>query len=216
MKSSILKKLLMALSGIFLMVFLIQHLAINLTSLIPDDGKTFNQISHFMGYNPLVQFILQPILIFGVCFHFTMGFILEYQNRKARNQKYIYHKTKSSWISKNMIITGLVILGFLALHFYDFWIPEIEYKYIEMELSDSSKYFHELKEKFYGETFRTIIYCLSFVLLGMHLNHGLSSSFQSVGLSSAREKTLRTAANIYSVSISIGFTVIAIFHYFVH
>ena len=146
MKSSILKKLLMALSGIFLMVFLIQHLAINLTSLIPDDGKTFNQISHFMGYNPLVQFILQPILIFGVCFHFTMGFILEYQNRKARNQKYIYHKTKSSWISKNMIITGLVILGFLALHFYDFWIPEIEYKYIEMELSDSSKYFHELKE----------------------------------------------------------------------
>ena len=73
---------------------------------------------------------------------------------------------------------------------------------------------NELKEKFYGETFRTIIYCLSFVLLGMHLNHGLSSSFQSVGLSSAREKTLRTAANIYSVSISIGFTVIAIFHYF--
>ena len=216
MKSSILKKLLMALSGIFLMVFLIQHLAINLTSLIPDDGKTFNQISHFMGYNPLVQFILQPILIFGVCFHFTMGFILEYQNRKARNQKYIYHKTKSSWISKNMIITGLVILGFLVLHFYDFWIPEIEYKYIEMELSDSSKYFHELKEKFYGETFRTITYCLSFVLLGMHLNHGLSSSFQSIGLSSAREKTLRTVANIYSVSISIGFTVIAIFHYFVH
>jgi len=216
MKSSIVKKILMALSGVFLMIFLIQHLAINLTSLIPDNGKTFNQISHFMGYNPLVQFILQPILIFGVCFHFTMGFILEYQNRKARNQKYIYHKTKSSWVSKNMIITGLVILGFLALHFYDFWIPEIEYKYIAMELSDSSKYFHELKEKFYGETFRTIIYCLSFMLLGMHLNHGLSSSFQSIGLSSARQNTLRMVANIYSVTISIGFIAIAVFHYFVH
>tara|TARA_B100000902_G_C27302941_1_gene913855 strand:+ start:1545 stop:2195 length:651 start_codon:yes stop_codon:yes gene_type:complete len=216
MKSSILKKVLMALSGIFLMIFLIQHLAINLTSLIPDDGKTFNQISHFMGYNPLVQFILQPILIFGVCFHFVMGFILEYQNRKARNQKYIYHKTKSSWISKNMIITGLVILGFLALHFYDFWIPEIEYKYIEMGLSDPTKYFHELKEKFYGETFRTIIYCLSFMLLGMHLNHGLSSSFQSIGLSSSRENKLRMAANIYSVTISIGFIAIAVYHYFMH
>ena len=84
MYTSILKKLLMALSGIFLMVFLMQHLAINLTSLIPDEGNTFNKISHFMGYNPVVQFILQPILMFGVCFHFSMGLFLEYQNRTAR------------------------------------------------------------------------------------------------------------------------------------
>ena len=110
MYTSIIKKVLMALSGIFLMVFLLQHLLINLTSLLPDDGKTFNIISHFMGYNPLVQFVLQPILIFGVFFHFTMGIILEYQNKKARNLKYVYHKTRSSWISKNMIITGLVII----------------------------------------------------------------------------------------------------------
>ena len=86
----------MALSGLFLIIFLAQHLTINLTSIIPDNGNTFNTISHFMGYNPIVQFILQPILIFGVCFHFVMGFILEYQNRQARNEKYIYHKTRSS------------------------------------------------------------------------------------------------------------------------
>jgi succinate dehydrogenase / fumarate reductase cytochrome b subunit len=216
MQSSIIKKLLMALSGIFLMFFLLQHLAINLTSLIPDNGKTFNMISHFMGYNPIVQFILQPVLIFGVCFHFIMGFILEYQNRKARNEKYIYHKTNSSWVSRNMIITGLVILAFLALHFYDFWIPEIEYKYISFEVSDQTKYFHELKEKFYGETYRTTIYCISFILLGMHLNHGLSSSFQSVGLTKSRSRLLKIAANIYSLLVSIGFITIAIFHYFVH
>lgn len=206
----------MALSGIFLMFFLLQHLAINLTSLIPDNGKTFNIISHFMGYNPIVQFILQPVLIFGVCFHFIMGFILEYQNRKARNEKYIYHKTNSSWVSRNMIITGLVILAFLALHFYDFWIPEIEYKYISFEVSDQTKYFHELKEKFYGETYRTTLYCISFILLGMHLNHGLSSSFQSVGLTKSRSRLLQIAANIYSLLISIGFITIAIYHYFVH
>ena len=216
MYSSIVKKILMAISGIFLMFFLLQHLAINLTSLIPDNGKTFNAISHFMGYNPIVQFILQPILIFGVCFHFIMGFILEYQNRKARNEKYIYHKTNSSWISKNMIITGLVILAFLALHFYDFWIPEMEYKYIDYDESNPTKYFHELKEKFYGETYRTAIYCVSFILLGMHLNHGLSSSFQSVGATSSRDRVLRTVANIYSFGISIGFIAIALFHYFIH
>ena len=134
MYTSIIKKVLMALSGIFLMIFLLQHLAINLTSLIPDDGSTFNKISHFMGYNPIVQFILQPILMLGVCFHFSMGVILEYQNRKARKSKYIYHKTRSSWASKNMIITGLVVLAFLLLHFYDFWLPEIDYKYISQVL----------------------------------------------------------------------------------
>tara|TARA_B100002052_G_scaffold286873_1_gene301232 strand:- start:4953 stop:5603 length:651 start_codon:yes stop_codon:yes gene_type:complete len=216
MQSSIVKKVLMALSGIFLMFFLLQHLAINLTSLIPDDGKTFNAISHFMGYNPIVQFILQPILIFGVCFHFIMGLILEYQNRKARNKKYIYHNTNSSWISKNMIITGLVILAFLALHFYDFWIPEMEYKYINYEDSDPTKYFHELKEKFNGETYRTAIYCVSFILLGMHLNHGLSSSFQSIGLTQSRDRLLRKIANIYSFGISLGFIAIAVFHYLIH
>ena len=216
MNTSIIKKVLMALSGIFLMVFLLQHLAINLTSLIPDNGSTFNKISHFMGYNPIVQFLLQPILIAGVFFHFIMGFFLEYQNRKARNEKYVYHRTKGSWISKNMIITGLVILAFLALHFYDFWIPEMEYKYLRSEGPDSLKYFHELKEKFYGQTARTVIYCIAFVLLGMHLNHGLSSSFQSVGVSSSRQQILRIVANIYSITISFGFVLIALVHYLFH
>tara|TARA_Y100000589_G_scaffold332289_1_gene391214 strand:+ start:3857 stop:4477 length:621 start_codon:yes stop_codon:yes gene_type:complete len=206
----------MALSGIFLMVFLLQHLAINLTSLFPDDGNTFNKISHFMGYNPLVQFVLQPILIFGVFFHFIMGFVLEYQNRKARISKYIYHKTRSSWVSKNMILSGLVILAFLALHFYDFWIPEMDYKYINFKQPDSLKYFHELQEKFYGQTTRTTIYCISFILLGLHLNHGLSSSFQSVGISNKKEKNLQRLAIIYSFIISFGFSFIAIYHYFVH
>ena len=215
MKSSIIKKVSMALSGLFLVIFLAQHLTINLSSIIPDDGKTFNTISHFMGYNPIVQFVLQPILIFGVFFHFMMGLFLEYQNSQARNEKYVYHKTKSTWISKNMIITGLVILAFLGLHFYDFWFPEMDYKYISGLAPDPQKYFHELQEKFHGETIRTIIYCVSFILLGMHLNHGLSSSFQSIGISSSRQKTMRLVANIYSMVISVGFIGVALFHYFI-
>ena len=74
-KSSIGKKLLMALSGIFLVVFLTQHFLINITSVFSEE--IFNFLSHFMGNNPIVQFILQPILIFGVIFHFVMGFYLE-------------------------------------------------------------------------------------------------------------------------------------------
>ena len=74
LKSSIAKKVAMALSGIFLMVFLAQHFFINMTSVFSPD--TFNSISHFMGNNPLVQYVIQPILIFGVVFHFIMGCFL--------------------------------------------------------------------------------------------------------------------------------------------
>ena len=91
-----------------------------------------------MGTNILVQGVLQPILIFGVVFHFVMGFILEYQNRKARGAVgYSIFKgsANSSWFSRNMLISGIVILLFLGLHFYDFWIPEITTKYIEGDMS---------------------------------------------------------------------------------
>ena len=84
----------MAISAIFLMVFLLQHFLINITSVFSED--LFNMLSHFMGTNPLVQFVLQPVLIAGVIFHFVMGFYLEIQNRKA--SKYEYFKEKSGEI----------------------------------------------------------------------------------------------------------------------
>ena len=80
LNSSIGRKLAMALSAIFLMFFLLQHFAINITSVFSPD--LFNELSHFMGTNPVVQFALQPILIFGVIFHFVMGFILELKKQK--------------------------------------------------------------------------------------------------------------------------------------
>ena len=129
--TTIARKVAMALSGLFLILFLGQHFTINITSVFSE--KTFNFLSHFMGNNPVVQFILQPVLIFGVVFHFVMGFILELKNAKSRSVKYKSFKgsANASWVSRNMIISGIVILSFLGLHFYDFWVPEINYKYIK-------------------------------------------------------------------------------------
>src|SRR6056300_99421 len=118
--SSIARKIIMALSGLFLVVFLGQHFVINITSVIAPD--TFNTWSHFMGYNPLVQYALQPVLIGGVIVHFVMGFVLEIQNRKARGVRYFKYNggANTSWISRNMIISGATVLAFffvlLALH----------------------------------------------------------------------------------------------------
>ncbi|MDB3868540.1 succinate dehydrogenase cytochrome b subunit, partial [Candidatus Marinimicrobia bacterium] len=173
-RSSIGKKLSMAISAIFLMIFLLQHFIINATSLF--SPNLFNYLSHFMGTNILVQFIAQPILIFGVLFHFIMGIFLEIQNRRALGHSYSKYKggANSSWISRNMIISGLVILAFLLLHFIDFWIPEMNYKYIEFLPSDPNRYYEELVHKF-RSPLRVIVYCISFILLSLHLLHGFTS-----------------------------------------
>ncbi len=203
----------MALSGLFLVVFLTQHFTINLTSVFSEN--IFNTISHFMGNNFVVQFILQPILIFGVVFHFIMGFILEYINRKSRDTSYVSFKgsSNSNWMSRNMIYSGIVILSFLGLHFYDFWIPEINYKYVEVLPLDQDRYYQELVHKF-ESPIRTTIYSVSFVFLALHLYHGFSSSFQSVGFNNKYSSALKLFANGFSIIIPLGFIFIAIYHHF--
>jgi succinate dehydrogenase / fumarate reductase cytochrome b subunit len=166
-----------------------------------------------MGNNPLVQFILQPVLIFGVIFHFVMGFYLEILNSKSRKKNYSKYSGSSnaSWISRNMIFSGGVILIFLVLHFIDFWIPEMNYKYVEVLPEDPNRYFEELVHKF-ESPIRTLIYSLSFVFLALHLLHGFSSSFKTVGVNSKYYDLIQKATFIFSITIPLGFVFIAIFH----
>ncbi len=212
-KSSIARKIVMALSGLFLVIFLAQHFTINITSVIAPD--TFNSWSHFMGYNPLVQFVFQPILIAGVIIHFVMGVVLEIQNNKARIIKYQRFRgsANSSWMSRNMIITGLVVLAFIGLHMYDFWIHEMAFKYIAGNPEDPTRYYVETVEKF--EPFwRTVVYVVSFVLLALHLWHGFASSFQTLGVSNIFNRALRISTRAYAILIPLGFIFIALYHHF--
>lgn len=215
LNTSIARKVAMALSGLFLIIFLTQHFVINFTSVVSPEG--FNEISHFMGTNPLVQFVLQPILIFGVVFHFVMGFVLELQNRSARTAKYAMYKgsANASWVSRNMIISGMVVLAFLALHFYDFWVPEMIYKYVEFNPEDATRYFEELQHKFVSPA-RTGIYVISFGLLALHLWHGFQSSFQTVGVNNKYSSGIKKFGKFFSVAIPLGYVFIALFHHFNH
>ncbi|NAW51290.1 succinate dehydrogenase [Elizabethkingia argentiflava] len=211
--SSIGKKFLMALSAIFLLVFLILHLTVNLISVFSQEG--FNGASHFMGYNPLVQFLMQPILGFAVVFHFVMGFVLEFKNNRARPVKYAYSNNgaNATWASRNMIISGAVILAFLALHFYDFWLHEMNYKYVNDLLPDPTRYWEELHHKF-SNLWRVALYVVSFGLLGFHLSHGFQSSFQSIGATHPKYlPAIKMIGNVYSVMIPLGFIFVAIYHF---
>jgi len=218
-KSSIGRKIAMALSAFFLMFFLIIHLAVNVTSLFSEE--VFNQLSHFMGTNPLIQFALQPVLIFGVVFHFIMGFVLELKNRKAVGIKYTQNNggANSTWMSRNMIYSGLAILAFIVLHFIDFWFPELNTKYVLGDMSGlhdgQFRYYHELVEKFHNPI-RVAAYVVAFIFLALHLLHGFTSAFQSMGITAGRKKFLKNFGAAYSIIIPLGFIIIALFHHFNH
>lgn len=219
LKSSIGRKIAMALSAFFLMFFILQHFAINVLSVFNPDA--FNEVSHFMGTNPLVQFVLQPILIFGVVFHFVMGFVLEFKNRASRSVSYAVNNgnSNSTWMSRNMIYSGGFILVFLVIHFIDFWIPELNVKYLVGDtsglLADGSdyRYFEELQHKFVP-LWRVILYCIGFVFLALHLLHGFNSAFQSIGGNNKYTNSLKNVGKAYAVLIPLGFIVIALFHFF--
>jgi len=224
LNSSIGRKFAMALSALFLMVFLLQHFSINILSVFSPDA--FNEVSHFMGTFWVIQYLLQPVLIFGVIFHFVMGFILEIRNNKARQISYAKNNggANSSWMSRNMIWSGLAILAFIVLHFIDFWFPEINTKFIQGDMSglvnpenaeSGFRYYEELTHKFVNPI-RVGAYALAFVFLALHLLHGFNSAFQSVGANNKYTKGLKTFSKVYAIGIPAGFIFIALFHFFNH
>jgi succinate dehydrogenase / fumarate reductase cytochrome b subunit len=216
LNSSIGRKFAMALSAFFLMVFLLQHFSINILSVFSPD--TFNEVSHFMGTFWVIQYLL--------IFHFIMGFILEIRNNKARQISYAKNNgsANSSWMSRNMIWSGLAILAFIGLHFYDFWAPEINVKYFKGDMSglldpdnvnSGFRYYEELTHKF-KDLWRVIFYCVAFVFLALHLLHGFNSAFQSVGANNKYTKGLMTFSKIYAIGLPAGFIFIAIYHFLNH
>jgi succinate dehydrogenase / fumarate reductase cytochrome b subunit len=224
LNSSIGRKFAMALSALFLMLFLLQHFAINILSVF--SPNLFNETSHFMGTFWVVQFIIQPILIFGVIFHFVMGFVLEIKNNSARQIKYAKNNgsANSTWMSRNMIWSGLVILVFLVIHMIDFWVHEMNVKYVVGDVSglinpnnasSGFRYYEELVLKF-APLWRVALYCLGFVFLALHLLHGFNSAFQSVGANNKYTKGLKRFSKVYAIGIPLGFVFIAIFHHLTH
>ena len=204
--SSIVRKVTMSLSGLFLLTFLPLHLLINSLSLCSAD--LFNDAVHFMETNLLIQ-VMQPALGIGFLVHIIMGIKLEMQNRKARPIKYEFEDAKgsSTWASRNMIVTGLLLLAFLCLHMANYFV---KMKFTGMDGQTA----FELVTNLFSMWYYVVIYVVSFVLLGVHLSHGFSSAFQSVGANHTKyNPIIKMAAQGYVAVITIGFTIIQIQHF---
>ncbi|NUY80361.1 succinate dehydrogenase cytochrome b subunit [Flavobacterium sp. MAH-1] len=178
--SSLGKKITMALTGLFLISFLIVHAAINGLIFYNDGGKTFNIGAHFMGTNPIIR-TLEIVLILGFLIHIFQGLYLWKQNRDARPVRYAYSKPapRVTWYSRSMALLGTLILLFLVVHTSNFWIPN---RLSQFRTGEELPLYEMMLEKF-SNPIEVTIYVLGCFSLFWHLLHGFSSAFQTLGLS---------------------------------
>lgn len=219
-RSSVGRKIVMSLSGLFLVLFLAVHLAGNLQILKSDNGEAFNVYTKFMTSNPVIKLISYS-LYFTILLHTIQGILIARLNRKAKGSGYaINSNTNLSFFGKYMIHLGIIIFIFLIIHLYQFWfkmkmgvIPEVFYE-------GSSEPYMDLYlivvEAFKNSGY-VIFYVLSMVLIGFHLWHGFQSAFQSLGLNHKKyNPIIKGIGMIYSIAVAIGFAIIPIYIYFTH
>ena len=198
----------MALSGLFLIIFLVTHLVINLLTLFPSKDL-FNDAAHFMATNPVI-YAMQYVLALGFIIHIGMGIKLTIQNKMARSKNYAYNQmSKNTDISsRSMIISGGLVLVFLVLHLRDYFY---QMKFVGLPEGTTD---YDLVVNLFTNPYYTGVYVASFIVLGFHLNHGFKSAFQSVGANHKRYNPIIKAASVgYSITIALGFSTIAIFHF---
>ena len=211
--SSIGKKLIMSISGFFLMVFLVIHLGANLVTLFGEEA--YNTVCHFMDTNPVVQ-IMVPVLAAGFAIHILYALLITLYNRRARGkQGYAVSNqgVASSWASRNMFVLGLIIICFLGLHLFHFWANMQLQHFIPNGEPETNAY------RLVVELFRKPIYAAVYVVwiwtIWFHLTHGFWSAFQSIGLNNSKWiPRLQFLAKVYATIIAIGFTIIPLFFVF--
>ena len=214
--SSVGKKWVMALTGLFLITFLVVHAGVNACIWANDGGEMFNKAAHFMGSMIVIR-IVEIGLFAGIFLHIIQGYVLESTNRSKRGKGYQVNlgNKGSKWYSRSMGLLGTILLLFFILHWYQFWIPS-RFTGIpgpEMELP-GGKHIHNLfalMQFTFRELWVVIVYVVACFSLCWHLIHGFESAFRTVGVSNNRYLALiRTVAISYSVIISLAFAMMPV------
>lgn len=178
LKSSIGKKVLMGLTGLFLISFLVVHVGINSLIFMNDSGETFNVGAHFMSHNPVIR-VMEIGLFAGLILHVVQALMLTMENKKARPIGYamVDGAANSSWYSRSMGVLGSLLLLFLVVHLGNFWIPTK----IAVFAHEEHNSFENMKVVF-SQWYFVALYMVGVVSLCYHLLHGFQSAFQSLGL----------------------------------
>ncbi len=216
LKSSLGKKLIMSLTGLFLILFLIVHLSGNFQLLLNDEGRQFNLYTKFMTTNPLIKTISYLLYIF-ILLHTIQGMMLWRQNRQARKSRYTVPGTQtSSFAARNMAYLGMVIFIFLIIHMWQFWF-QMKIGGLEMityEGHEPVKNLYEVVDFAFRQWWYVVFYVLCMVVLAYHLLHGFQSAFQTLGINHRKySPVIRWLGMAYSIIVPLGFAAIPVIFY---
>lgn len=212
--SSVGKKFIMGLTGIFLILFLMVHAGINACIWAMDNGEMFNKAAHFMGSTVLIR-ILEVGLFIGFFIHIIQGLSLEWQNRAKRRKGYQVSmgNRESKWYSRSMGLLGTIILIFLIVHWKHFWVPGRftggfdEKIYNGVQVHDM----YALMQQTFTSPGVVALYVIACISLCWHLIHGFQSAFRTIGVHNSRYLQLIHALGVgYSLVISTAFALMPI------
>ncbi len=218
--SSIGRKLIMSLTGLFLILFLVVHLAGNLQLLKDDGGASFNAYAYFMTTNPLISTIAWGNYFF-ILLHAFLGLVIWYKNRAAKGSKYaVRSNAEVTWASKNMALLGTLILAFIFIHMGDFWFKmkfTDQLAMISVEGLD-----HQVKDLYsqvshtFSNPLMVAAYVVGLATLAFHLWHGFQSAFQSLGINHPKySPIIKGLGKAYAVIVPLLYAVIPLYYFFV-
>ena len=215
--SSLGQKVIMSLTGLFLILFLLVHLIGNLQLLADDGGRSFNIYTEFMSHNPVIQTISKGNFFF-ILLHTVQGLLLAYTNKKAKGSSYaVSANNNTSWASRNMALLGTLILAFILMHLWHFYFNfkfGNDYQLVNVDgqqiIDANEKVVYILTQPVW-----LISYLIGIAVLAFHLYHGFGSAFQTLGI---RHKKYTPVINFvgkaYAILIPVGFAIIPIYLYF--
>ena len=218
--SSIGRKLIMSLTGLFLIVFLIVHLVGNLQLLANDGGESFNSYAYFMTTNPLIKFMSYGLYFF-ILLHAFLGIVIWWKNKAAKGSSYaVSSGANVTWASKNMAILGTLILAFIFIHMGDFWY---KMKFTDQLAMVSVNGMEAQVKDLYTQvayTFKNPLmvgaYVIGMIVLGLHLWHGFQSAFQTLGLNHSKyTPIIKKLGQYYAVIIPLAYAIIPLYYFFV-
>jgi succinate dehydrogenase / fumarate reductase cytochrome b subunit len=214
LQSSIGKKMIMALTGFFLISFLVVHCLLNSFIFFNDGGLMFNEGARFMAKNPVIR-AMEYVLFIGLIWHMIQSLILTIDNSKARPVKYVYHNgsANSKWYSRSMGILGSLLLIFLVVHLAHFWVKS-RFTGLPGEDANGNENLYAVMQEVFRIWWVVVIYVGGCIALGYHLLHGFPSAFQTMGWNHPKYNGfIKTCGAIFSIVVSLIFALMPIAMY---
>jgi succinate dehydrogenase / fumarate reductase cytochrome b subunit len=207
----------MSLLGLFLMVFLLVHLGINLCLLRDDGGAWFTAAAHFMGTNYVIK-VFELVLFGGFILHILIGIILQIQNWMSRPVRYkVSNRSDTPFLSKYMIYTGGIVFIFLVIHFMNFYFIKLGWISNPNITQEGEPDFYIIAQELFSRPVYSILYILLFIALGFHLNHAFQAAWQTLGVNHPQyDNFIKRFGTFYAIIVPAGFILIPVYFLFIH